>query len=268
MSEFAKHEPCPECGSSDNLARYTDGHAWCFGCGYYEPAPIAERIKTTFDNPPWEPSKKFEWPMAESTNQSVCQALPDDCTNYIPAKCLTWLHKYGILSAEIQDSRFCWSEEKQLLVMPVYSGSSWADPKDRGRLLMWQGRYFGPWEQHPKYLTRGPKEQVVHLLNDRASDTIILTEDLISAIKVGRQFSTMPLWGSTLSLELIVRLSKLTKSLVLWLDDDKYDAAVMYRTRASQFIPNVHVLRTPKDPKDYNDDAIYMYVTNTVLGGK
>lgn len=30
------HEPCPECGSRDNLARYTDGHAYCFGCKYYE----------------------------------------------------------------------------------------------------------------------------------------------------------------------------------------------------------------------------------------
>ena len=35
-SEFIAHEPCPKCGSKDNLARYTDGHAWCFGCGYYE----------------------------------------------------------------------------------------------------------------------------------------------------------------------------------------------------------------------------------------
>lgn len=30
------HEPCPECGSRDNLARYDDGHGWCFGCGHYE----------------------------------------------------------------------------------------------------------------------------------------------------------------------------------------------------------------------------------------
>jgi twinkle protein len=30
------HEPCPECGSRDNLGRYDDGHGFCFGCGYYE----------------------------------------------------------------------------------------------------------------------------------------------------------------------------------------------------------------------------------------
>lgn len=37
-SEFVDHEPCPKCGSDNNLARYSDGHAYCFtqGCGHYE----------------------------------------------------------------------------------------------------------------------------------------------------------------------------------------------------------------------------------------
>lgn len=29
-------EPCPKCGSRDNLGRYSDGHGYCFGCGHYE----------------------------------------------------------------------------------------------------------------------------------------------------------------------------------------------------------------------------------------
>jgi twinkle protein len=31
-----QHEPCPSCGSKDNLARYSDGTGWCFGCGRYD----------------------------------------------------------------------------------------------------------------------------------------------------------------------------------------------------------------------------------------
>ena len=31
-----RHEPCPSCGSRDNLGRYADGHGYCFGCGYYQ----------------------------------------------------------------------------------------------------------------------------------------------------------------------------------------------------------------------------------------
>ena len=37
-SKFLRHESCPKCGSKNNLARYSDGHAHCFtpDCGYYE----------------------------------------------------------------------------------------------------------------------------------------------------------------------------------------------------------------------------------------
>lgn len=37
-SRVIGRESCPQCGSQDNLARYDDGHAYCygFGCGYYE----------------------------------------------------------------------------------------------------------------------------------------------------------------------------------------------------------------------------------------
>lgn len=35
MANFVKHEPCPNCGSSDNLAIYDDGSYHCFSdCGY------------------------------------------------------------------------------------------------------------------------------------------------------------------------------------------------------------------------------------------
>lgn len=48
MAEFLQHEPCPECGSKDNLARYVDNSAYCFGCEYHEkgdnetPAPVQQ----------------------------------------------------------------------------------------------------------------------------------------------------------------------------------------------------------------------------------
>lgn len=35
-SEFLRKEPCPKCGSRDNLGRYSDGHGHCFGCGHYD----------------------------------------------------------------------------------------------------------------------------------------------------------------------------------------------------------------------------------------
>jgi len=51
-SEYLCKEPCPSCGSRDNLARYSDGHGWCFGCGHYERGDDVElkREPTRKDN--------------------------------------------------------------------------------------------------------------------------------------------------------------------------------------------------------------------------
>lgn len=44
-SQFVGREPCPSCGSEDNLARYSDGHAYCYGatCSHYEPPTDGSR---------------------------------------------------------------------------------------------------------------------------------------------------------------------------------------------------------------------------------
>src|SRR3546814_9830027 len=59
-SAFMGHEPCPECGSRDNLARYASGRGHCHGCGYnewpdddYQPSGQPQR-KRMFDPIPGE----------------------------------------------------------------------------------------------------------------------------------------------------------------------------------------------------------------------
>ena len=44
-NKYVRKEPCPECGSKDNLAVYSDGHAFCFGCSYRRPAPTEKKHK-------------------------------------------------------------------------------------------------------------------------------------------------------------------------------------------------------------------------------
>ena len=46
-SEFVAHEPCPSCGSRDNLARYDDGHGYCFGCGHLETEGTVKVVEQT-----------------------------------------------------------------------------------------------------------------------------------------------------------------------------------------------------------------------------
>ena len=35
LNTFVRHEPCPECTSSDAFAVYSDGGGYCFSCGYH-----------------------------------------------------------------------------------------------------------------------------------------------------------------------------------------------------------------------------------------
>ena len=44
-SKFLKHEPCPQCGSKDNAARFSDGHLYCYSCdAVIEKSPQPERL--------------------------------------------------------------------------------------------------------------------------------------------------------------------------------------------------------------------------------
>ena len=51
-NKFTRHEECPKCSSRNNLARYSDGHAYCFstGCGYFEPATDTAVQSSSFTN--------------------------------------------------------------------------------------------------------------------------------------------------------------------------------------------------------------------------
>ena len=59
-SKFLKHEACPECKSKNNLARYDDGHATCFGCGYQE-QPTKDKAEPRMEPlpPPVTPTLDF-----------------------------------------------------------------------------------------------------------------------------------------------------------------------------------------------------------------
>lgn len=76
MGRFLRHEPCPECGSRDNLAIYDDGSAFCFGCRY-------TRRRTML--PHHEPEEK----------QSFVSYV---YSSKLPQVALEWLAKWGLLN--------------------------------------------------------------------------------------------------------------------------------------------------------------------------
>jgi hypothetical protein len=163
---------------------------------------------------------------------------------------MQWLRKYGITDEEIKRWNIGWSLERVLLMFPVMSTTN--------SIIMWQGRNFG---EGTKYVTYGPKESTLHLVGKPQRGIIVVTEDVVSAIKVGREYQAAPLWGSSMSLGLIKKIADQFEVLGIWLDSDKVTEAVKIALRASQYIPTF-VVDSGLDPKAYSNNFIHDFVEN------
>lgn len=223
---------CPVCPSSDAFTEYDDGHCKCYSCGHFIPAGRIIRLRQT------KPKDKY------------AVSLPSDCSSDLPVSALEWLNKYEITLQEARENKFKWSDERQLLIFPIYGNDS--------TLLFWQGRYFGK-DNKPKYDSRGVKEDILHIISEGKGEEIILTEDLLSAIKVGRQNVAMPLWGSHISINQFKRLFLRFPKVGIWLDSDKFKEAIKYASIGSQ-IGLTRVIYTELDPKCLSNEQIKSFL--------
>lgn len=233
MTNFVTHEPCPECGSRDNLGVWSDGHKWCFGCGYYVPSEA--NLKTV---------EEYFFKKEELVNTN----LPSDVSVHIPPNPYRWLTLYGLTMEEIVSNHLLWSEKEEMLIFP-YGTDNHID--------MWQGRYF-PIRKRKCY-TAGKAED--NLLFPYTSNNelsfVVAVEDPVSAIKVGRHAPATPLLGSFLSKQKAIRLSKMFDRLVIWLDMDKTQQAITLSNMYGHlFKDGVTVVATTLDPKECTDKLI------------
>ena len=239
MSDFVRHEPCQNCGSRDNVSVWSDGHKYCHGCGWgmpgYKSMSVEDLKKQTKKNN----NNK------EKTYGAI--NLPYDCTSSLPEEPARWLEKYGVTEREILVNHIQWSALNERLLFPIFDLY--------GNLVIYQGRFFGTNPDAPRYSTRGKVDNCLHYVGV-PSDGVILVEDMVSAIKVGRQACAMPLFGSMISIERLIALSSRFKRLVVWLDRDKAKYALKARLRASSYFDEVSTIITDKDPKDYSDAQI------------
>ncbi len=222
-----KQGQCPVCPSSDAYTEWGNGTAKCFSCGYRPRDSVEatlQRLKSSHEN------EKKNW-----------VSLPADYNHYIPPKALVWLQKYGITDKEMRKHRIGYSEEKSLLVFPVFFDAE---------LLMWQGRYFGEDQDFRKWTTHGSKD-VFYLPEEWEDDTIVVVEDIVSAIKVSRIINCTCLFGSAMPDRLLRRTQALFKRAKVWLDPDKKKESIeMAMAMIERGIPTTVVL-TDRDPKEY-----------------
>ncbi len=242
-----RRERCPQCAKhgkdtrGNNLAVYND-HSYCYGCGY----------------------NKYHGPIVRNQRSilrsSIIGSHSPDLSNFnitadLPSAALRWISSYGITPKELIREHVVYDSDRDLLILPVYDGN---------KLVSYNARYFGTNEHHPKYLHFGKKQYVKLFVPPVVSDVFVLVEDFISALKVGRQFNSIPLFGSTISQTLILSLVYQIPRLRIWLDRDKASEAINQAAKARQFIQNIRTILTDRDPKDHTDLEIRTIVESTL----
>jgi len=156
-----------------------------------------------------------------------------------PRYAALWLYKVGLGSVEIQRLGIGYSEEMDRVVIPVYSN---------GKLVYWQARGFT--SGRPKYINPDvDKSKVLPMYG--AGDFVVLTEDLLSAIKVGNVAQTLCLMGTSLQDHHLAHLLLLRKPVAVWLDADKAGLnakAKLMRRLTAVGLHCVYIV-TERDPK-------------------
>jgi len=240
MTHLIRHEQCPKCKSigndtsGNNLAIYSDEHQWCFACGYYVSGNKIAQFKSTDRQP------------------TYAITLPFDASIEIPTEPLQWFYSYDFDENTLKRHHVMWSESKQMLLFPYFI---------EGELLGWQGRCFGEERSKRKWFTQGKIDDFLYTIGQRNS-TLVLTEAIISAIKVGRIQEASPCFGSHISNQRLLRISKFYDKIIIWLDPDKHKEAICAAKTAQLFGLETHTIISDKKPKDYSMEDIIKWISN------
>ena len=232
MSHYVSSTRCPRCAknggdkSGNNLAVYSDGHEWCYACGYLKPA--AELDKFLESQRPKKENTKWFTRSPHFNQQGI-----------------SWLKSYGLTNDEI-DTNYFWDETGYC----VFNGGQYENARN----------FSGA---GPKYITKGNvKGNEMLFVNVDTSDSelllssIVIVEDAISAIKIARVCSAMPIHNAVIPLEAILRLSRQYKNLFIWLDNDKSKEMLGEAEKAKPYFDKVKVVYSDKDPKCYTNQEI------------
>jgi len=216
---------CPKCRergkdrAGDNLAIYPDGGSHCFSCGYHTS------------------SRKRVMETEVEENVSLPDSGPWNPANH------NWLSQY-LTPKEISEN-FYYAPSIKRHIYPKKSSVT--------NKFSYEARSV---KETPKSLFCG--EKLYNILGPVEQDGIVVVvEDIVSAIKVSRNFGALCLFGSHLPGEWMARLSRSPgiKKVIIWLDHDKYDAAIEYARKMSH-LKETKIIVTKHDPKDITDIGI------------
>lgn len=243
------------CGSGKKLLienKEAGWVAWCYRCsdkGFVpKPKPsLSERIARLREQ------RKVD--QAAAATITPPKPIVLDMAEW-PKAATSWLGGVGIDQWWAEHLGFYWNPRLERVVMPVLDGQ---------KLCFWQARSFDP--KRPKYLSPAlapgqpkPVYKAIPFRGEPDRSRLVLTEDILSAIKVGEVASAWSILGTSLTALRSAEIANYGASEVLvWLDPD--EAGIKGRRRIVPELRslgvNARAIRgATKDPKLYNQDEI------------
>ena len=140
--------------------------------------------------------------------------------------------------------------------MPVYENGS------NSKLIYWQGRNLGKvTPEKPKYINAKQERSDIFFRVEQEGieankSKVVLVEDVVSAIKIGRQFNCIALLTTSMPNEFIQELARSGRAVIIWLDYDKRAKMIRDVLKLQSFGIKARRVLTVKDPKAYSDEEI------------
>lgn len=203
----------PDCsGQSKSLKieRKEDGtiSAHCFRCGqsgWFSPdfyrAKEALRNNRQAGNKSSKPSSRFTYP-SDATGS----------TSEWPAYARNWIRQYGLSNNEITENGISYSPYFDRLYFDVF---------DTNGKSGFASRRLSEYDEKPKwlYFADGGIWQGVSPNDQKTDSTLVLVEDIVSAIKIRRLEDALALLKTTINVDTMTKLFAY-KHFIIWLDND------------------------------------------------
>ncbi|WP_429498825.1 hypothetical protein ACQUFY_05840 [Robbsia andropogonis] len=213
--------------------------AWCFRCGELG----------AVDKPTESLSERIDRRKKEAAQDDAIRsvaALPEPIDTNVagwPPEAAVWLYKAGIGIPEIAELGAYWHAPSGRVVLPVV---------DDARLIYWQARdpQWTRSSDRPKYINPLVNKDSLVARYGSAPE-VVLTEDILSAFRVGQVAEGWSLLGTALPPGVLLRLIRDGRPVAIWLDPDaagRKAASEVRRQLDACGIPN-RVIRSKRDPK-------------------
>jgi len=176
--------------------------------------------------------------------------LPHDFTREIPIHGRLWLYSGGITESVWREYGIGYSESIDRVVLPVYDTSN--------NLVWFQCRALHK-GQKPKYIqpARSRDNELFQVGYSKTNlQRVVVVEDILSAIRVGKHIPTVSLLGTKITTGQAARLSEYEK-VTTWLDSDRAGRRGAYTIRKTiGLVTEINNIVTIKDPKKLTDQQI------------